>query len=507
MHEDQIRHLLGRLEDDRDPDPRFADALYARLNVAARGRRRSRAPMLLLAAALMTLLAGGVAIGSGRLPLPFIVDATTSPAPSASALAEPSVSVAPSTSAGPSVPPPSGSESAAPEVPILAGRILVAEAAGLRLRSTPSEEGDVLATLPSGTKMGATGEVEREWFEVRIGPGTLTGWVSAGPDRSWLRVVTDGAVAFHSSGPAEDQESGWVLATPPGDDTISQLAPDEVVELAWSPDGSNVAMTIAGSDGMALAIADWDGSNRRTIGPGGYGPSWAPDGRLAWSTAAGIVIADETLTPVVLATDLRNPGRPFWSPDSARLAILAMDCPECPLDEPIMGDVPGAVYVVDVATGAATKLTDPGYYGFGGWSADGGAITFTAIDLSGERPQQAFTVAVEGGTPAPLLEGGPVHEAPTWSPDGSRLAMGTPDGLVVMAGDGSSPSVLVPNTAFVSGVQWSPSGEWLIFQIGDGPDLGVWIVRADGSEPAQRVTATEVTAGSPTWQPLWEPLP
>lgn len=356
--------------------------------------------------------------------------------------------------------------------------------------------------------MGATGAVEGDWVEVRIGPGALTGWVSAGPDRSWLRVVADGAIAFRmSTGGTEDSEAGWVLVTPLGDAALNQLAEDDVVEVAWSPDGSTVAMTVAGIDGMAVDVADADGSNRRTVGPGGYGPSWSPDGRLAWSSAAGIVIADESLTPTVLDTELRNPGKPFWSPDSTRLAILAMDCPECPVDEPIVGDVPGAVYVVDVAIGTTTKLTDPGYYGFGGWSADGTRITFSTIDLSGAQSQQAFAVAVEGGAPVPLLDGGAVHEAPTWSPDGSRLALGTPEGLVVMAGDGSSPSVLLPTNAFVSVGQWSPSGEWLVFQTGDGPDLGLWIVHADGSEAPRRITATDVSAGMPSWQPLWEPLP
>lgn len=507
MREDQIRRLLGHLEDDRDPEAGFTDALFGRLGSVVRSSRRSRMPMLLIAAALTTLLAAGLAIGFGRLPLPIVVDATMSPMPSAFASLGPAASVAPSTSNEPSTAP-STSASAEPELRSIAGRTLVAEADGLRLRSAPSEDGDVSVTIPRGVRMGATGAVEGGWVEVRIGPGPLAGWVSSGPDRSWLRVVADGAIAFwRSTGGTEDSEAGWVLVSPLGDAALNRLADDDVIEVAWSPDGSSVAMTVAGDDGTAVGVADADGSNRRTIGSGGYGPSWSPDGRLAWSSMAGIVVANESLTPTMLETELRNPGRPFWSPDSTRLAVVAMDCPECPEDEPIMGDVPGAVYVVDVASGTTTKLTDPGYYGFGGWSPDGDRITFTRIDLSGEQPQQAFSVAVEGGSPTPILDGAAVHEAPTWSPDGSRLALGTPEGLVVMSGDGGTPSVLVPSDASLSVAQWSPSGQWLVYQTSDGPDTALWIVRADGSEAPRRITATDVAAGMPAWRPLSEPLP
>jgi len=449
--------------------------------------------------AILAVVLAMLVLGGGGQPNPSTEPTGSAEASGGGASLEPIASVQPSAQ-------PSTGASAEPEPAGLADRVLVAEADGLRLRSAPSEEGDVLATLRRGLRMGATGALEGDWVEVRIGPGPLTGWVSAGPDRSWLRVVADGAIAYRSTGEAEDSSSGWVLTTPLGDAALDQLAGADVVEIAWSPDGSRVAMAIGDADGLAVDVADADGSNRRTIGPGGYGPSWSPDGRLAWSSQAGIVIADESLTPTVLDDELRNPGKPFWSPDSTRLAVVAMDCAECPEDEPIVGDVPGAIYVVDVATGATTKLTDPGYYGFGGWSADGTRITFSTIDLSGEAPQQAFSVAAQGGAPTPLFDGAAVHEAATWSPDGARLALGTPEGLVIMAGDGGSPSVLVSGDAFVSGAQWSPSGEWLVYQTGDGPDIGVWIVRADGGEP-RRITATDVSAGMPAWQPLWEPLP
>ena len=449
--------------------------------------------------AILTVVLAILVMGGGTEPV-----ASNEPSPSAGASDE---SAVPSASAAVPTVQPSTRASAAPGQPSLAGRVLVADADGLRLRSAPTENGDILATLRAGLRMAATGGVEGDWFEVRLGPESLTGWVSAGPDRSWLRLVADGAIAFASSAESEGGAEAWVLATPFGDPEHVQVAGGEVMEVAWSPDGSRLAMTVAGDDGTAVDVADANGSNRRTIGPGGYGPSWSPDGRLAWSSMAGIVVTDESLTPAILDVELRNPGRPFWSPDSTRMVLVAMDCPECPEGEPIMGDVAGAVYVVDLSTGTTTKLTDPGYYGLGGWSPDGSRITYTTIDLSGERPQQAFSVAADGGPPMPILDGAAVHQAPMWSPDGSRMALGTPDGLVVMTGDGSSPSVLVPTGALLSVGQWSPSGEWLVFQTGDGPNLGLWIVRADGGEAPRRISATEVAAGMPSWQPLTQPLP
>ncbi|HVM24979.1 MAG TPA: hypothetical protein VM253_06240 [Candidatus Limnocylindrales bacterium] len=515
MHDDQIRRLLGRLEDERDPDPAFADALYMRLNLVARHGTRNRMPMVLLAAALLGLLAAGLAVGGGLVPLPLVVDATGIPAPSPSAEGEPSGSAAPSVTPSAEA---SGDPVPSPSAPtVLAGRTLIAAADGLRVREGPASDAIELATLRSGQLMGATGSRDGEWVEVRIGPGNLQGWISTGPEGAWLQGVADGAMTFSCAGCEGDASTTIVLATPFGDDALTAFADDNVLDLTWSPDGTRVAMTVtadSGTDmevtgaGMGIVVAAADGSDWREVGPGGVAPAWSPDGsRLAWTTSSGLAVTDADLVPTPLELDLRNPGSAIWSPDGSRLALLALDCPECPEDEPIMGDVPSALYVVEIATGASTKLSDPGYWGLEGWSADGTLLSVVTIDLSGQLPQQAFAIPVAGGSPIPLLGGEAVHEAGRWSPDGTRLAMGTPGGLVLTSVDGSGTRTLVPSDGFVSGVRWSPSGEWITYQVGFTDEVTLWMVAADGSEAPRQLTSTDAHASEAEWQPLLVPLP
>lgn len=74
MHDDQIRGLLRTLEDDREPDPTFAEALFPRLALLARGTAPNRSYLVLVAAALLVAMLGAaIAIGSGLVRLPQVL--------------------------------------------------------------------------------------------------------------------------------------------------------------------------------------------------------------------------------------------------------------------------------------------------------------------------------------------------------------------------------------------------------------------------------------------------
>ncbi|HET8778119.1 MAG TPA: hypothetical protein VFN76_10700, partial [Candidatus Limnocylindria bacterium] len=366
MHDDQIRGLLRTLEDDREPAPAFADALFDELSVAVRSRPGRRLPVVLLAAALVVALAASIAVGSGIVRLPWVVDLDASPQPSASAVAVASPSP---TSSLPASPESSATPSVAPDPAFLSGRTLFAAADGLRLRSEASSDADIVATLRSGQLMGATGNQLNaegmEWYEVRIGPGETQGWAASGPDGSWLRLVEDGRVAFACEGCGDTP--AVVSVTPFTDQQMSTIG-EQLADYRWSPDGSRIAMTISDRTGNSVAIADADGSNRRVLASGAYTPSWSPDGtRLAWATDTSIVVTDADLTPAELDLGaIRSPGLPLWSPDGTRLAFTAIDCPECPPDEPIFGDPPIAVYIVGIDGSGLRQIVGDGYWGIVG---------------------------------------------------------------------------------------------------------------------------------------------
>ena len=140
MHDDQqLRSILRRIDQPTNPDPAFSDALFRQLTVASRSRP-SRAPFVLLAAALLVaLLAAGAVVGGGLVRLPwFSVDAnpappTQSPNPLASERPAESATPAPTDTTIASATP-----AASPSTPgIVVGTAVMPVVDGVTLRESP----------------------------------------------------------------------------------------------------------------------------------------------------------------------------------------------------------------------------------------------------------------------------------------------------------------------------------------------------------------------------------
>lgn len=272
----------------------------------------------------------------------------------------------------------------------------------------------------------------------------------------------------------------------PAETTALTPAGLDVEDIAWSPDGSRLALVSQReADGWtsAISIADVASGHEQRIDASGAwecGLSWLPDGGLLFTSDASgwfqvVRLEPDLRTRVGLTAGSEEHGEPMGgygmqplaSPDGRWFSHIAVhdgqiDLVVAPLAAPARPDAGQAIQPW------------PGVWRAIGWTADGNEVV--AIGESERHPQDLWLLPVPGSggaqdRPRPLTDALPAVLRPTRWAEPERIRFDARDGLPIEA------------------TLWRPAG-------------------ASGPRDADRVPAVVYTHGGPTGQNLrsWQPF-
>lgn len=206
--------------------------------------------------------------------------------------------------------------------------------------------------------------------------------------------------------------------------TVFAQAPSGGESPRVSPDGSHILFGVRVSGAPRLFIMSADGSGVRPVTPDtiqGYSAHWSPDGRrivlqvLGPAMVNSIVVQDVAAGSVPRAIDVAKGNQsPSWSPDGRKILFTAGTWPSLRLF--LMN--PDGTGKEPLAPGACPDGSATCAYGGPVWSPDGRHIAFVLYAPPGPR----IYVMNADGTGARALSRGPGDELPVWSPDGRRVA-------------------------------------------------------------------------------------
>jgi Tol biopolymer transport system component len=285
-------------------------------------------------------------------------------------------------------------------------------------------------------------------------------------------------------------------------------------------------------------------------------PAFSPDGeQIAFRSErerGGIFVMGATGESVRRVTDFGFD--PSWSPDGGELAVATE-----PVRDPTTRATVSEIWAVDVSTGKR-RLVSRGDGVSPRWSPNGHRIAYWGLPAR-KSQRDVFTVAADGSqsdAPVPVTNDGEFDWSPAWSPDGRFLYFSSDRGgtmnlwrvavdersgrvlappepvttpaswvshatfsrngnlLFATLGERSNvmkvgfdpgreavvgnPAAILKGTRLITSLDWSPDGQWLVFDGPKGSREDLYLIRADGSGYRQ-LTDAPFQHRVPRWSP------
>jgi uncharacterized repeat protein (TIGR01451 family) len=272
-----------------------------------------------------------------------------------------------------------------------------------------------------------------------------------------------------------------------------------------------------------LFLINSDGTGIVPLGKGG-GAAFSPD-----ATQIAFTFRNTLETTVIYKMNVDGTGRTpltetlqengaAWSPNDVQIVFVSeRDDPEYVPGEDLFSTP--RLYLMDVA-GLVEKKVIPKSLNLGieqefapAWSPDGSQLAFIGFSrsLSGSTRTNIYVVNKDGTGLREVthFENGPLLSVDkiSWSPDGSKIAFAMARDIHVVNVDGLSDSTKLTNTTDreESDPVFSPGGRriaYVVNHFNDNLQDGLYIMRADGQNARQILSATGPLPNRPAWNPL-----
>ena len=360
--------------------------------------------------------------------------------------------------------------------------------------------------------------------------GDLVGETGAwSPDGKWLAYTNLGDL---------------FVARPDGTESRKLLSvKGDILNVAWSPDGSHLRFDSSGTAGTADQQLEWEvslaGNDSHRLFEGWHDPpdeccgKWTPDGKYfvfqsnnqIWAQPNSGGFLRSALKPIPLTSSPLSLSSPLPSKDGRKLFMIGRtyrgeltryDATSGQF-APFLGGI-SAEYVAFSKDGQwvtyvsyregtlwrskldgseRLQLTNPPMYPvLPRWSPDGKNIIFFEFARGANKPARIYEVSADGGSPRQLMPEDPHQQLdPNWSHDGSKIIFSNesndPSSAIHILDLASHQVSDLPGSEGFYSPRWSPDGRYVSAFSGDSKSLLLF--------DSQTKKWTELNNGSMSW--------